>query len=92
MGCLVLIAALISPRFVVALLYLFTDRLTIAFRSGWVGFTGFIFLPWTTALYAIAYRPVTGLSSLGWLIVAVGFAIDLGSWFGGNKHARSRRN
>ncbi len=92
MGCLIVLAALFSPRVVVALLYLFSDRLTIAFRSGWVGLAGFLFLPWTTALYAIAYRPVTGLSTLGWLIVAIGFAVDLGSWFGSNKHAKSRRD
>ncbi len=92
MGCLIVLAALFSPRVVVALLYLFTDRLTIAFRSGWVGLAGFLFLPWTTALYAIAYRPGSGVSSLGWLIVAIGFAVDLGSWFGSNKHAQSRRD
>jgi len=88
---LIVLAALFSPRVVVALLYLFSDRLTIAFKSGWVGLAGFLFLPWTTALYAVAYRPVTGVSTLGWLIVAIGFAVDLGSWFGSNNHAKSRR-
>ncbi len=92
MGCMVILTALFSPRVVVALLSLFTDRLTIAFRSGWVGLAGFLFLPWTTALYAIAYRPISGVSSLGWVIVAIGFALDLGSLFGSNKHARSRKN
>lgn len=92
MGCLIILAALFSPRFVVALLYLFTDRLTIAFRSGWVGLAGFLFLPWTTALYSLAYRPIEGVSTLGWLIVAIGFAVDLGSWFGGSRQAKSRRD
>lgn len=92
MGCLVLVAAVFSPRFVVVLLYLFTNRLTVAFDSGWVGLAGFLFLPWTTALYALAYRPVVGVSALGWLIVAVGFAVDLGSWFGGGRRARSWRD
>jgi len=92
MGCLVLLAALLSPRFVVGLLYLFTDRLTIAFDSGWVGIAGFAFLPWTTALYALAYHPVEGVSSLGWIIVAIGFAVDLGSLFGGGSHAKKRRD
>lgn len=91
MGCLIVLAAVFSPRLVVALLYLFTDRLTIAFKSGWVGLAGFVFLPWTTALYAIAYRPSSGLNTLGWLIVAIGFVVDLGSWSGSNKHAKSRR-
>jgi len=91
MGCLIVLAALFSPRLVVALLYLFTNRLTIAFDSGWVGLAGFLFLPWTTALYALAYAPVRGVSSLGWVIVAIGFAVDLGSLFGGGRHAKSRR-
>jgi hypothetical protein len=92
MGCLIVLAALLSPRFVIALLYLFTERLTTAFRSGWVGLAGFLFLPWTTALYALVYHPIDGVTGIGWIVVAIGFAIDLGSWFGGGRHAKSRRD
>ncbi|MGI9023173.1 MAG: hypothetical protein ACR2HV_08090 [Acidimicrobiales bacterium] len=92
MGCLIVLAALLSPRFVVVLLYLFTERLTIAFESGWVGLAGFVFLPWTTALYALAYHPVSGVSELGWVIVGIGFVVDLASLFGGGRHAKKRRD
>jgi len=92
MGCLIVLAALFSPRLVVAFLYLFTERLTIAFESGWVGLLGFFFLPWTTALYAIAYQPIDGVSALGWIIVAIGFVVDVASWGGGGRHAQSRRD
>jgi len=36
------------PRFVLALPYLLTTRLTIAFASGWTGLIGFFILPYAT--------------------------------------------
>ena len=60
MGCLLILFAWISPRFVLALLYLFTSRLTVAFTSGWEGLLGFFLLPYTTLFYALAYRPGFG--------------------------------
>ena len=35
-GCLVAIAAMLSPRFAIFLVWLFGDRMTIAFNSGWI--------------------------------------------------------
>ncbi|MEA2702417.1 MAG: hypothetical protein QOD63_362, partial [Actinomycetota bacterium] len=29
---------------------------------------------------------------IGWLLVAVGLLVDLSSWFGGGRHAQSRRD
>ena len=88
--CLIVLVSLLSPRLGIALLYLFTDRLTIAFESGWTGLLGFIFLPWTTLLYALVYGPVSGVTGIGWLLVIFGFLIDMGSWFGGGRHAKDR--
>ena len=88
--CLIVLFGLLSPRFGTALLYLFTDRLTFAFNSFWTGLLGFIFLPWTTLLYALVYRPISGVSGFGWFLVAFGFFVDLGSWFGGGRHAKDR--
>jgi hypothetical protein len=51
-GCLLALIAAISPRLVIFLLWIFSDRLTIAFRSGWEGIIGFIFLPYAT-LFAL---------------------------------------
>ena len=58
MGCLLALVAWISPRFALALVYLFTDRLTVAFSSGWEGIIGFLLLPYTTLFYALVYAPV----------------------------------
>ncbi|NQU36969.1 MAG: hypothetical protein HQ526_05150, partial [Actinobacteria bacterium] len=53
MPCFVALFALISPRLALALLFFFSDRLTIAFQSGWVGILGFLFLPWTALAWVI---------------------------------------
>ena len=79
MGCLLALFAWISPRFVLAMLYLFTNRLTIAFSSGWAGLVGFLLVPYTTLFYALVYRPGFGVGGFGWFIVALGVLTDLSS-------------
>ena len=76
MGCLLALFAWISPRFVLALLYIFTSRLTIAFTSGWAGLIGFFLVPYTTLFYALVYRPGFGVRGFGWVIVALGLLMD----------------
>jgi hypothetical protein len=90
MGCLLALIAMISPRFVLALLYFFTNRLTIAFTSGWEGLIGFLLLPYTTLIYALVYQPVQGVRGFAWLLVAVGVLLDLSS-IGFGRRARPRR-
>jgi hypothetical protein len=90
MGCLLALFAFISPRFVLAILYLFTTRLAIAFTSGWEGLLGFFLLPYTTLFYALVYQPVLGVRSFGWLLVAAGVLLDLSSLDVGRR-AQSRR-
>jgi len=91
MGCLLAIVAAISPRFVIFLLWLFTDRLSIAFRSGWEGLLGFILLPYTTLFYALVYAPGKGVDAFGWVIVGVGVLLDLSSLTFGSRAQRRRR-
>ncbi len=90
MGCLLALLAAISPRFVIFLLWIFTDRLTIAFRSGWEGVLGFLVLPYATLFYALVYAPGKGVDTFGWVIVAIGVLIDLSSLTFGSR-ARRRR-
>lgn len=90
MGCLLALLAAVSPRFVIFLLWIFTDRLTIAFRSGWEGVLGFLLLPYTTLFYALVYAPGKGVDTFGWVIVAIGVLIDLSSLIFGSR-ARRRR-
>ena len=79
MGCLLALFAWISPRFVLGGLYLFTNRLTQAFTSGWEGLLGFILVPYTTLFYALVYRPGIGVHGFGWIIVALGLLMDFSS-------------
>jgi hypothetical protein len=91
MGCLLALLALISPRLVLFLLWLFSDVLSRAFDSWAVPLLGFFLLPWTTLTYAAfwdwgAGRQVEGVE---WAFVVLAFLIDLGSW-GGGRRARYR--
>jgi len=79
-----------APRLALFLLWIFTDRLTIAFDSFILGLLGFLFLPYTTVFYALAYAPVGGVSGFGWFIVILGFVIDLGSYTSGGYANRQR--
>jgi hypothetical protein len=48
-----------------------------------------ILLPWTTFLYVLVYNPIEGVSVLGWVIVALGVLVDLGSYGAGARNRRS---
>ena len=90
MGCLLALVAAFSARLALFFVWLFTDRLTIAFRSGWEGLLGFIFLPYATLFYALVYAPGRGVDAFGWVIVALGVLFDLSSHLFGQR-ARRRR-
>ena len=92
MGCIIAVLMFLSPRFVLFCMQVFSDRLAIAFNSFFIGFAGFVFLPYTTVLFAICYEPNKGVSGIGWLLVIFGFILDMGSWFGGGQQAKQRQN
>ena len=69
------------------MLWLFTNRLTVAFHSGWEGIIGFIFLPYTTLFYALVYAPGKGVDAFGWVIVAIGILLDVSSHLFGSRPA-----
>jgi hypothetical protein len=83
MCCLVVVAAFLGPRVALVATWLFTERTSIAFDSFWYGAAGFIFLPWTTVLYAWTYQLGAGVQGFGWVLVIFGFVIDVSTWFGG---------
>jgi len=88
MCCILVLLALVGPRFVLVILWLLTDYLSRAFDAFLLPFLGFLFLPWTTLAYAIAQNELGGLSGLGLLVLVLGFLVDLGALGGG---ARRRR-
>jgi hypothetical protein len=93
-GCLFALVALITPRFILFIMWLFTDYLNTAFSSGWWGILGFLFLPTTTIAYAIAQNEFTtitgGIEAAGIVLIVLGVLIDLGM-LGGSGRGIARR-
>ncbi len=88
MPCLLACAAMLSPRLAIVLLWLFTDKNTLAFDSGWLAIAGFLFLPWTTLAWILCFSPLMGtVTGFGWFLVGLGFVLDIMAWAGS---ARSR--
>jgi hypothetical protein len=92
MGCLFALFSLITPRFVIVFLWLFTDYLAMAF-AGWFWATiGFFAMPTTTIAYAVAKNDLStvtgGIRASGVVVIVIGVAIDLGLVGGA---AKSRR-
>ena len=84
MGCFVVLFALISPRLALFFVWLFSDLLARAYDDWWLPLLGFFLLPWTTLVYAIMWSTGTHeVTGIEWFFVALAFAIDLSSWFGG---------
>ena len=89
-GCLLALVSMISPRLAIFALWLFTDRLSVAFESFWICLLGFFLLPWTTLAWAVVYAPVRGVTGFGWFLVILGFVVDLGTHTGGAEARRQR--
>jgi hypothetical protein len=93
--CLFALASWLSPRFAIFLWWIFGERLSLVFDHFWKGFLGFLIVPWTTLFYALAWAPVQHVTGIGWLFVAFGLLLDIGTWTGGGRSAQqqqARRN
>ena len=78
MGCLIFLFSLIGPRFALGFVWIFTTLVDRAYDNAILPVLGFVFLPWTTLTYALAYDG-HNVSSLGWFFVALGFLADVSS-------------
>ena len=93
MGCLFVIFSLITPRLVLFILWIFTDYLSLAYRSWFWPTLGFFVLPTTTLAYAVAKNELStasgGITAAGVLVIVLGVVIDLGL-LGGARKGRGR--
>jgi hypothetical protein len=90
--CLIALFAWLSPRLAIFVLWLFTNRMTVAFHSFWVAFLGFLLLPWTTLAWAVCYAVPKGVQGFGWFLVILAFLVDLASYGSGGRARRARGN
>ncbi len=89
MCCLLVVIASGAPRLAIFLLWLFGDQMSRAYENFILPAIGFLFLPWTTLFYALAYQGNAyygvgpGVSGFGWIIVGLGLVFDIASYSGG---------
>ena len=82
MGCLLALLALISPRLVLIVLWIFSDVQSRALDGWLLPFLGFFLLPWTTLSYVAFWDWGPGFEVTGfeWFFVVFAFLLDLGSY------------
>ena len=80
MGCFTGFLALAVPRFVMFLLWIFSDYLSRAYDGWFLPLIGFFVLPTSTLAYAIAQHETGGLRSWGLALVVIAVLIDIGIW------------
>lgn len=81
LGCL----ALLTPRFVIALVFLFSDYLGQAYETILWPLLGFFFMPLTTLAYAFAMNSNGSVDGMYLVVVVVAVLLDLGLVGAGSK-------
>ena len=83
MCCFATVLLFLGPRAAILVWWLINPaRFNAAIPGFLVGCLGFLFLPWTTLAYLLAWLP-GGVQGFGWVLVGLGFVADMFSYFGG---------
>ena len=78
MGCCLLSLFLtLGPRLAVLFMWLFTERVNLAFEKMIWPLLGVIFLPLTTFTYIIFSDPLEGVVGLAWVAVIAALLLDI---------------
>jgi hypothetical protein len=91
MGCLLALIAILSPRFGVFLIWLARPGLFDAAFSPLFALLGIIFVPFTTLMYALLWKP-TGMEGLDFLWLGLALVIDIGGGLAAGGGRFWRRN
>ena len=91
-GCLLALLAMLSPRLAIFFVWLFTDRMSdrVQRRSG-SACVGFLFLPWTTLAWALAYQPGNGRHRVRLVHRDLRVLVDLRSYAASAQARRTER-
>jgi len=90
MGCLFGCVALLFPRLVLFLIFLFSSYLGRAFETNFWPFLGFFFMPFTTLAYAWAINSNGTVSGIYLVVVVIAVLMDLGVTGNGAREGRRR--
>ncbi len=80
--CFVFLLAIFAPRLALAFVWIFGNRVELAFDSWFWPLLGLIFLPWTTLAYVFMWTPGTGVEGAEWIVIGLAVAIDISSLMG----------
>jgi hypothetical protein len=81
MGCLFAIVAGAFPRLAFLIYWIARPgKVDAAFDTFLLPLLGFIFLPFTTLMYAILYTPGVGLVGWEWFWIFLAALLDIGHW------------
>jgi len=88
MGCCLFGSMLAgAPRLAIFLWWLFSNEYVSGAFDGVIwGILGFLFLPWTTLMWVMVYPSQPGV--IKWGLLALAFAVDLGTYVGGGRGSR----
>ena len=82
MCCLLLLFAALGPRFAIVAMWLFGNRVDLAFDSWLWPLAGLLVAPWTTLMYLLMWSAVGGVSGAEWIVVGLGVVLDLATYAG----------
>jgi hypothetical protein len=82
MCCLLLLFAALGPRFAIIAMWLFGNRVDLAFDSWLWPLAGLLVAPWTTLMYLLMWSAVGGVSGAEWIVVGLGVVLDLATYAG----------
>ena len=81
MCCFLLVLGFLGPRLAFLWAWLFTPQVNLAFGGSFLWpLVGMLFLPWTALCYVFAWAPLGGVTGIGWLVVGLGFLLDIASY------------
>jgi len=89
LGCLLAFGIAVAPRAVLILAWIFSDRWAIVWQGDFLWpLLGIVFLPFTTVMYMLAWKP-TGIQGWDWLWILLGLFLDASHYA---QMAANRRN
>ncbi len=88
MCCFVLLLVALGPRFAIIAMWLFGNRVDLAFDSWLWPLLGLLVAPWTTLMYLLTWSAVGGVSGGDWIFVGLGVVLDVATYAARSAKAR----